>query len=125
MAPTAARQAAPRPAIRSAAAHRWRACKPQHAVRRPGRPARWPGPGAAIFASNGRPARQARVVLAHAWGFSANPSVPAAPSISSRRSDMPRERRKIGDLLCSAGVVTEAQLEEALVEQKSTGELIG
>jgi type IV pilus assembly protein PilB len=38
---------------------------------------------------------------------------------------MPRERRKIGDLLLAAEVVTEAQLEEALAEQKTTGELIG
>ena len=38
---------------------------------------------------------------------------------------MPRERRKIGDLLLAANVVTEAQLEEALAEQKTTGELVG
>jgi type IV pilus assembly protein PilB len=36
-----------------------------------------------------------------------------------------RERRKIGDLLLSAGVITASQLEEALQEQKTTGELVG
>ncbi|HEV8479726.1 MAG TPA: ATPase, T2SS/T4P/T4SS family [Candidatus Eisenbacteria bacterium] len=38
---------------------------------------------------------------------------------------MPRERRKMGDLLLAAGVVTQEQLQEALDEQKATSELLG
>jgi len=45
--------------------------------------------------------------------------------ISTERSRVARERRKIGDLLLSAGVLTASQLEEALQEQKTTGELVG
>ncbi len=38
---------------------------------------------------------------------------------------MSKKRRRIGDLLLEAGVITPAQLEEALDEQKATGEFVG
>jgi type IV pilus assembly protein PilB len=38
---------------------------------------------------------------------------------------MSKQRRRIGDLFLEAGLVTPAQLEEALVEQRATGEFVG
>ena len=38
---------------------------------------------------------------------------------------MIKKRRRIGDLLLETGVLTPAQLEEALDEQKRTGEFVG
>ena len=38
---------------------------------------------------------------------------------------MSKKRRRIGDLLLEAGVITPLQLEEALDEQKATGEFVG